>query len=344
MFGDGNKRRKTMHVVPHLLVWGFLFLFPLLFTDGTVNFRRVLARSWLPLFFYMTLFYCNFLYLIDRFLIRRKVTLFILINLLLLVAAVYLADVLREHLSLFSRVRGWGFNRLTIVRNSFSLILSVMVSVAIKATQQWYAEEAKRKKIENEHLKSELTYLRYQLQPHFFFNTLNNIYVLVEKHPQTAQEAIHQLGKLMRYLLYESSVEFVPLVKEIEFLKNYVALMKLRLPHRVQISVELPQVVNPVKIAPLLFISLVENAFKHGVDATQPSFIRLTLLQDRQKIVFKVSNSNFSKKPTDRSGSGVGLANLEKRLALVYPRQYRLLHHDTPEQYYSELVIDPYEN
>lgn len=216
----------------------------------------------------------------------------------------------------------------------------MFISIAVRLTIGWYEAENRRKKQENEHLKSELTYLRYQLQPHFFFNTLNNIYALVEKDAALAQQSIHHLSKLMRYLLYESGTTEVPLAKEIAFVRDYVSLMQLRVPQQTDIQTYFPAILPDRLLAPLLFVSLVENAFKHGLHASTPSFIHLRLQLDEQRIRFTVENSNHPKTEEDKSGSGIGLENLKKRLRILYPDQHVLTVQADEQRYVAELVLN----
>ena len=199
-----------------------------------------------------------------------------------------------------------------------SYMAPLLFSIALKTTQRWIKTEAERKEAANFKLQTELQHLHYQLQPHFFFNSLNNIYALVDVSPDQAKTSIHSLSKLMRYMLYETNVELVPLSNEIDFMKKYIDLMKLRVTDKTVVNYSFPDKETGIKIAPLLFISLIENAFKHGVSATKESLISISMTCDNNTILFKIENDNFPKKTDDKSGSGIGLQNLEKRLKLLY--------------------------
>tara|TARA_R110001606_G_scaffold79754_2_gene184041 strand:- start:14 stop:817 length:804 start_codon:yes stop_codon:yes gene_type:complete len=198
----------------------------------------------------------------------------------------------------------------------------LLFSIAIKTTKRWVKTEAEKKEADNFKLQTELQHLRYQLQPHFFFNSLNNIYSLVDISPDKAKSTIHSLGKLMRYLLYESSTELVPLSKEIEFMRKYIDLMNLRLTDKTTVESSFPISEPQTKIAPLLFISLIENAFKHGVSASKESVISIDMITNENVVIFKIENYNFPKQINDKSGSGIGLPNLKKRLELLYPGKH----------------------
>ena len=155
-----------------------------------------------------------------------------------------------------------------------------------------------------------------------------------------AQEAVHDLSRLLRYVLYESSQPFVPLEKDFDFLRNYVELMRIRLPKHVELKTNIVASSPGTLIAPLLFISLVENAFKHGVSNNKPSFIHLDIHQEGAEVVCTIVNSYFPKSPDqDKSGSGIGLVNLEKRLGLLYPGHFSFQCGREGDNYSSYLSI-----
>ena len=181
--------------------------------------------------------------------------------------------------------------------------------------------------------------LRSQIDPHFLFNTLNNIYSLIQIDPAQAQEAVHDLSGMLRYVLYESQKDTVPLAKECEFLNEYVKLMGARLTSGVKLEVSLPSSLSNRQIAPLLFIPLVENAFKHGISDTDESFIRIELKEDGEYVTCLVENSCFPKDDTDRSGSGIGITNLKRRLDLLYPGAYSFEYGRVQSVYRSLLRI-----
>ncbi len=328
----------------HVLAWAFLLLLPVLFSgnDPPGN-SWFYIRTWTPILLMMLVFYANYLLLTERFLFTRRFWLFVLLNLSLFVLCFYLNNLVRHAFDPGLRPQGrrgtppGGF---LFFRAMLSYTFAAAISVAIQVTGRWYTSEQQRRLLENEHLKSKLAGLRYQLQPHFFFNTLNNIYALVEASPQQAQETIHGLSKMMRYLLYESNVEHIQLQKEISFLKNYIQLMKIRLPPQVQVSESFPKVPpRGLEVAPLLFISLVENAFKHGVSPLRPGFIRVQMLLEEAEVQLITENSCFPASEQDMSEPGIGLQNLRRRLELLYPGQHELHQQRNGDTFYSRLTI-----
>ena len=188
------------------------------------------------------------------------------------------------------------------------------------------------KEAEQRSTEAELAWLKNQINPHFLFNTLNNISSLTQIEPDKAQDAIAQLSDLLRYAMYETNKERVALSGEVEFMGNYVELMKLRCNEQTDVGCQF-SVANPqIEVAPLLFISLIENAFKHGVSSSRPSTISISLTQDDDTLTFACDNTNYPKSDADRSGSGIGLENTRRRLKLLYHGRY------TWEQTQDELM------
>ncbi|MGD1840521.1 MAG: sensor histidine kinase [Thermonemataceae bacterium] len=231
-----------------------------------------------------------------------------------------------------------------IVRKNFvhfmpvvTSILVVGVSTSVKVTSKWLEDRDRQQKLEKEKLGAELSWLKTQLNPHFFFNILNNIYALMAIDYKSAQRAIHQLSKMMRYVLYET--ETVPLKRELEFLKNYVELAKLRVVQNVQIEFENDIASEEQAIAPLLFISFVENAFKHGISTEQPSFIAIKLQEEKDKLVFTVTNSICTVNAAHQKEEGIGLNNIKRRLALLYPDRHALQIRKDNSQYQVRLQL-----
>jgi len=185
--------------------------------------------------------------------------------------------------------------------------------------------EDELKELEHQKLQQELEYLKYQINPHFFMNTLNNIHALVDFDPEKAKSTIIELSRLMRYVLYDSSRPTVLLSKEISFLKQYIALMSLRYTDRVAVEVSMPEDVPGIEVPPLLFISFIENAFKHGVSYERNSFVSIKMQLEDGYLSFSCVNSNLPKemrKGTKDPHSGIGLENVKKRLKLIYDNDY----------------------
>jgi sensor histidine kinase YesM len=217
------------------------------------------------------------------------------------------------------------------------------ISTTITALQKWQNDVRERKELEKDKIMTELSLLKAQINPHFFFNTLNNIYALTETDPKVAGEAIHRLSKMMRYLLYETQEATNMLSHEIDFVKNYISLMKLRLTAAVQINMSVPEQLQDMPLPPMIFLPFVENAFKHGVSATQQGHINITITQNDKLLVLAVNNSLVNGNSVSLDArNGIGLVNTRRRLDLLYPEKYTIDINPphSPGGYTVNLVID----
>lgn len=222
--------------------------------------------------------------------------------------------------------------------NIVVLVLLIMANLGVKISIRQSYNKRRMEELEKENLNQQLQYLRYQINPHFFMNTLNNIHALVDIDPNEAKECILELSRLMRYILYEGSKPTIPLDKETEFLKQYVALMRIRYQDNVRIEVNLPQSLPGVEIPPLLFISFVENAFKHGISYDEDSYIEVNMEVKGDKLRFKCVNSRHESHQDEHKG--IGMENVRKRLELLYGNNY-VMRIRTDEKEYEIFVEIP---
>ena len=218
----------------------------------------------------------------------------------------------------------------------FLFLYFVLVCIAIF---QWLFVNIRQIiNLKNEKTKTELLHLQSQVNPHFFFNMLNNLYGLVDKDSEKAKSLILKMSDLMRYSIYEGQQGYVSLQKEIDFIRNFIALHEMRYHKKLQLKFDVVAVDTQLKIIPLLFIILVENAFKHGVEVLrQDAFVHLTLKMVGNKLVFVVEN-NFDKE--EKREKGIGLENLRRRLALAYPKKHELDHSISHNTYTATLTLN----
>ena len=224
-----------------------------------------------------------------------------------------------------------------------AIVVLILMFGANLGTKYYFRSRGDQKRLvelEKQNLEQQLEYLRYQINPHFFMNTLNNIHALVDIEPAKAQETILELSKMMRFLLYEGNKNGVPLSREFDFLRTYISLMQLRYTDKVRITLDLPDEVPDKTIPPLMLISFVENAFKHGVSYQHESFIEIKAEAKEGRLYFSCRNSK-SCNPDEGNGKkgGVGLANVRKRLNLLYENDYTLHIQNYPDIYTVELNI-----
>ena len=217
------------------------------------------------------------------------------------------------------------------------LILMFGANLGIKGYFRSREDRKRLAELEKKNLEQQLEYLRFQINPHFFMNTLNNIHALIDIDPSKAQETVLELSKMMRYVLYEGDRKGVPLTKEVAFIRTYVKLMQLRYTDKVRIQLDLPTEVPDRQIPPLILITFIENAFKHGVSYQHESFIEVRMAVEGDSLIFECRNSK-AEVPNEEKG-GVGLSNVRKRLDLLYEQNYTLSIHDEPQVYTVELTL-----
>jgi len=337
-----NLKNKKLEVSIHLLIWLVLFFLPAAFSLGSDgNWLELFKHFWLQLIFLAIIFYINYLVLINWLYTDKKLY-FIFTNIILIIALIILKQQIFALIQ-SPRPRGSGGRRppegFIYFMDFMIYMIPVAFSIAISSGQKMKQAEEIKREADNIKLKSELQHLKYQLQPHFFFNALNNIYSLIDFAPEKAKQSIHSLSKLMRHLLYKTDVEKIKLSEEIDFLNKYIELMTLRLNDNTKVYTSFPKIIPTLEIAPLLFISIVENAFKHGVSATQHSDISFKMEIIEDEIHFTASNSNFPKTEMDKSGSGIGVENLEKRLNLLYSGKHEFHSHLNNGMYIAEMKL-----
>ena len=222
----------------------------------------------------------------------------------------------------------------------FGGLMLMGMNLGVKLYFKTQEDRDHQEMLEKQDLERQLEYLRYQVNPHFFMNTLNNIHALVDINPERAKTTIVELSKMMRYILYEGDKKLIPVQREALFLNNYIELMRLRYSSRVSISLDMPEMMPDVMLPPLLLIIFVENAFKHGVSYAAPSFIDIKVEVTQDKLKFRCRNSRQEQKPDEKKKKGgVGLANARRRLDLLFHDKYSLEIKEDDKEYDVQLEI-----
>ena len=342
----------------HTLCWGIILFLPLMFSRPTDTWDLRLdhfVRSMGATLCYMLVFYINYCWLIPKMYFERRKPQFFWCNAALVVVAAFLIAgwwILFANLNLFGAEQE-AMHRphppiaSMVWQSLVMLVLVTALALAVRMAQRWQHMEDQRREAEKARSEAELTNLRNQLNPHFLLNTLNNIYALIAFKPEQAQGAVLELSKLLRHVLYDNQQNFVPLYKEVAFINNYIELMRIRVTQNVTIENNIDVNENDATpIAPLIFISLIENAFKHGISPSGAGYIKIKITENDGLIECEIRNSNHPKKVNDKSGSGIGLAQVEKRLNLMYPGRHtweRGTNNDEIE-YYSIIKINSNES
>ena len=345
---------KKIYLILHVTVWIVLFMLPtyLLYADSGSD-KTFLYRTYLQVFLYAVIFYANYLWLTPFLFFKKKKLLYFVAALALVAAATYANEQVFSRLNKgpmsnkmendmrprFQQPPGIPYmpeNNPPMERKRpaknwpvYNFILTTLFlsgfGMGLSFSDKLRQHEKERKEAEKEMLNTELAFLKNQINPHFFFNTLNNIYSLVQTDVADGQKAILQLSKLMRYLLYETEKGDKLLSEEIEFMRTYIELMKLRISDKVSVTISFPENYADIEIPPLLFLPFIENAFKHGISYRSPSFVSVILKVFQGMIIFKCSNSLVSRgENVLQQDSGIGLENVKKRLALLFPGKHDL--------------------
>lgn len=335
--------------VQHLLFWILIILIPSLnWRAYNVTFFTEVVYNTLHLAPCLLIVYLNFYFLIPRYLQKGKFLKFGLLFLLSLVVGTFLVRIVLFYAMpfLFPYTQNYPFATKPLTDYyyffySFASVFSIVTfSVMIKLGKMWFNKERTAQMLEKEKLKVELQFLKNQINPHFFFNTLNNLYGLTLKKSDVAPEVVLGLSSLMDYFLHESNVPFISLEKEINILENYIALEKIRHEEGYNISFHVSGNPSAFQVAPLIFLPFVENAFKHGdTEDWENSWVNVEMELQDKSLIFKVENSKPNGVISAIPKSGIGLQNVQKRLAIIYKNDYDLQFFDEEDTFLVVLKI-----
>ncbi|MEG2103043.1 sensor histidine kinase [Flavobacterium sp. FlaQc-28] len=314
----------------HILSWlllGFIMLFYIPLTWNVVLPTVFWIWQIIVLFLLIIVFYSNARIIVPRTIIKDNTSPFLLWALLIVFAMQIIAFFYTSQTDLHSKIRlVLGLKKYkSPYFDNYVLMLTLLVlgiSTSWAMLQHWQKAAQHKQKLEQDKTMAELAMLKAQINPHFFFNSLNSIYSLTYTDIEDSRNALHTLSRMMRYLLY-STEETTTLLKEADFMKDFIALMKLRANSKLTITTDIPQKIHDYPIVPMLLLPLVENAFKHGVHATDKSEIHISLRQKDSTLEFEVENTYFEKSSTTNEG-GIGLTNTKRRLHLIYPDKHTL--------------------
>jgi LytS/YehU family sensor histidine kinase len=322
--------------------WGMLMGFVVVIDDSTnFNFGKIINAAIL-LFFFWLIVNINYQYLIPRFLNKKKLAVY---GILLLMVAGVLAPLRAALFVIITQIFDPGTHYVFsqgLITVFTSLVIVGIISAGLRIFSDWMAYTRVKTEMDQQNLQSELKFLRSQVNPHFLFNTLNSLYALTLKKSDQAPEIVIKLSEMMRYMLYECNEAYVPLYKEINYLKNYIELERLRHGSHIDIKINITGDVNQQRIAPLLFIPFIENSFKHGVSKKiDDGFVHTSLDVKSDSLELTVENSKAPTLPNPerKISGGIGLANVKRRLQLIYPDRHQLRVTDAPHKFNIHLTI-----
>ncbi len=322
--------------VYHGLFWMVLFFLMVregMRTSGDLWFT--ISNELVSLFFYSILVYLNLFYLVPNFLAKR--------------ALVYLGFVLAicaivtplEVLVLYLKLSGEDNYRNNLINHQGDIFVAfvfvTLLSTVLRLIMDWWRYQTEKQVLLTQTIQSELRFLKSQINPHFLFNTLNNLYALTLRKSDQAPEIVLKLSEIMRYMLYECNERRVHLTKEIQYIHNYLDLERLRQPKEADISFLTEGHISEQMVAPLLFVPFIENSFKHGLNhqVLGGGYVRMRLTVQGEDLEFFIENSKVDALPRQghpRSG-GIGLANVRQRLRILYPENHALYVEDEPNRY-----------
>jgi len=328
--------KKAYFIYLHIGYWLILWLKEFLFGFQTYNLNDLsfativstLSVKLIVFFFPVCIFYANFLVLVPKLVRTKKiilyiVALFILFSLLAPIHKYVYATLLPQKFGWYSYVYVDKLNFwLSFQTLLFENYVYIFFSIAISYVGEYFETQKKQQELEKEQAITELAYLKSQINPHFLFNTLNDIYSLTYQKAEMAPEAVLKLSELLRYMLKESNDRFASVEREINYLKNVVELFEIGQKGSAYIDLEINGDYKNKKIAPLILINFIENAFKHGIVSDPKNPVRIKLYINESDFDFEVFNKK-NKDYKDKTG-GIGLTNVQRRLALIYPDRHKL--------------------
>ena len=332
----------------YLMVWMVIILVPVLnskmLEEVHVSLENILI-AWLKIAPYLLIFIIHNSLIAPRLLLRKhRYVWYLVVNLLTITAVFSLVAIYEKYAPYDTEpyiLNGKAsFTDLAIYWNILLGFFMTGLNMGIKLLYRSLRDEQQMEELKRQNLQAEMDYLRYQINPHFFMNTLNNIHALIDIDTEYAKSAVIELSKMMRYVLYESGSETISLKKDIQFIENYIELMRIRYDSSIDICLDYPATIpNKVAIPPLLLIVFVENAFKHGVSYNHASFIHIRIgsRDDAGPAVISTSRHEKSRPGT----TGIGLENVKKRLALIYQDNYTLSIDDSDPAVYTVKLIIP---
>ena len=335
----------------YFLVWTAVLLVPFL-NSSMMSEKHVYLVNilivWSKLVPYILIFVINNYVLAPRYLLRRHYITYFLVSLAMLTAIFYPMDYYYDKLQLVPYyakdmyvIHGRAsFTDLSWYWNVLLGLFMMGANLGIKFVFRSIQDEQKMVELERQSLRAEMDYLKYQINPHFFMNTLNNIHAMVDIDPEAAKSTVIELSKMMRYVLYDSENAHTNLAQEVSFMENYISLMRIRYMSDVDVrfNVQSPLPMG-AKVPPLLMFVFVENAFKHGVSYDEPSFVHIDLRCQDGNAICEVRNSRHKDMKVEKGG--IGLENVRKRLELLFGKDYKLDIDDRKESEYSVKLSIP---
>jgi len=315
-FADKKTKIFGSQAAYHIYFWIFIF--------GVVYLTADCENGFLPILKNLTVITLLMIPVYTHFelykrLFNKKRLIFYIIS---LISTVFFSGIL------YSTIMKELFNtNIDPVGSSVLVFLLILITTSLKLMKENFQQQVSIQEIKSKQLQTELVLLKSQINPHFLFNTLNNLFGLIQKTDETSANGVAQLSHLMRYMIYESSVDKIELQREVQQINRLIELQKLRFSKEDDVTIKFDTSgdLNNILIPPMLLIPFVENAFKHGIVIDEPSYIHIRLQADEQKLLFTIKNSKYSfEEQTEKFESGMGFINVKRRLKLLFPESHKL--------------------
>lgn len=328
----------------HFTFWLLLYALLIIMDQKENGLFFAMGKEFLQILFFATIVYVNLKFLFPTYLTQRSIWwhilslgLFALIITPIRIVVFYLLYSNQPDIQSY------------FIENQYNIFLSSffvgIASTVFNIMSDWFKNQRVRQELHSRTLQSELNFLKSQINPHFLFNTLNNLYALTLKKSDLAPEIVLKLSEMMRYMLYECNEREVPLQKEVNYIQNYLELEKLRQGNRFEIDFVVQGSIGNQKIAPLLFIPFIENSFKHGLsNQIKEGFVNIMMLIEAEEVSMSIENSKAPTLPSPnrKKSGGIGLVNVRRRLNLLYPGKYELDIENNPNTYKVNLTVELY--
>lgn len=346
---------KNLTIVLHILTW--LLIAIVVFIINPLSWRVDLplefwVKQGIILSILIGTFYGNILYMVPKFLFVGKIWQYLLLavivgTILLLITHLYedwvnfpklMHEAFRPGVAYLAKPRNYTWDVVFFLQYA----LSIGVSTSIAAVQKWQMEDGVRRQLEEQKINSELSYLKAQINPHFFFNTLNNIYSLINFDVEEAKTALLKLSRMMRYVLYETQKDNTLLSSEINFVKDYISLMQMRVSEKIKMDISIEEKFDDVVIAPMLLLPFIENCFKHGISSSKESFIKVQVSISGKRLTLTTINKITAKNQAspESNQKGIGMTNTVRRLSLLYKNRHSLHIDDSNSENEYRLVLE----
>lgn len=332
----------TRKIVYHSIFWLVVLVILTIFEGFQNGFFFTFSNEVINVLFFAVIVYFNLYYLIPNYLTKKR---FLTYCTLLVLSAILITPL--RIIVFYFKFADWPLRQAQLLDDQYYyFLISFFIagsSTIFKIIGDWARQLREQQELQTQTMQSELRFLKSQINPHFLFNTLNNLYALTLKKDDKAPEIVIKLSEMMRYMLYECNERRVLLQKEVNYIRNYLDLEKLRQGKNVDISFSVEGEAGEQQIAPLMFIPFLENSFKHGLNNhISKGFVNIKMKIKNREVDFFIENSKPDTPPVQspRRSGGIGLVNVKRRLDLLYPRQYELQIDDTPKSYAVTLKLD----